>query len=301
MNILSYKTIGTAALAAALSFSASAQTISTLSVADSGGSLDALTLANLLVNDSAITVTSATLTGNANAFGTFSGGIPVFGGTFADGVVLSSGDIDNLPGPNTSDGTSTNFPDPGDADLNALIPQSTNDAAVLEFSFTVDPTQAQSGGISFDFVFGSEEYNEYVDQFNDVFAFFLNGTNIATLPGGDPISVNNVNTGDNSVLYRNNDESDLGNPSPINIELDGLTTILSVGGTVNVGAGTSNTIKLAIADAGDSALDSAVFFAGGSFDSTPPDPIIPEPSTIGLVTVAGLFAMAQLRRRLLRK
>ena len=79
--------------------------------------------------------------------------------------------------------------------MDALIPGFfTNDACVLEFEFSCD---TEPEGFSFKYVFGSEEYNEYVDTtFNDVFGFFLDGENIALIPGTPtPVSINNVNCG----------------------------------------------------------------------------------------------------------
>ena len=86
--------------------------------------------------------------------------------------------------------TSTVNNTPGDTDLNGLTTSPTFDACTLEFDFSC-PSASQ---ISFQYVFTSEEYNEYVNsQFNDVFGFFLNGVNIATLPGGMSVAINNVN------------------------------------------------------------------------------------------------------------
>ena len=62
----------------------------------------------------------------------------------------------------------------------------------------------------------------------------------------------------------------------LNTQLDGLTTVLSFIAPVNPGV--QNTLVLAIADAGDTILDSAVFIAGGSFaapGADPDNPILP--------------------------
>lgn len=192
------------------------------------------------------------------------------------GVVLSSGNINDLvPGPNTSDGTSHNASTAGDADLDAIVaPNTTNDAAVLEFDFEPD-----ADTVYFQYVFGSDEYNEYVDSgFNDVFAFLVNGTNCAVVGANDdPVSINTINkgnpyvadgsTGDNPALYRNNDLSDGG--GTIDTELDGLTTVLTCTAAVN--AGQTNHLKLAIADTSDSSFDSAVFIEAGSITTNPPE------------------------------
>ena len=84
-----------------------------------------------------------------------------------------------------------------------------------------------------------------------------------------PVSINNVNGGNplgtnakNPVFYRNNALYPLPPGATINTELDGLTVVITA--TANVNPGVKNHIKLAIADAGDSILDSDVFIQGGS-------------------------------------
>jgi hypothetical protein len=215
-----------------------------------------------------VTVTSATLTASAQAAGTFVGALGVIG--FDQGIILSSGDINTLTGPNTGDATSTVNTGLGDPDLESLVPgYTTYDAAVLEFDFTCSSAQ----DVVFQYVFGSEEYNEWVDTpFNDVFGFFLNGTNIAVAPAGcsgagSPVSINNVNCGNPYVVagpncncYRNNDLDDGG--GSINTELDGLTQVFFATGTILPG---TNHIKIAIADCGDQVLDSDVMIRCQSF------------------------------------
>ncbi len=134
----------------------------------------------------------------------------------------------------------------------------------------------QSNTLSFQYVFASDEYNEYVaSQFNDVFGFFVNGQNVAKLPGTNTnVSINNVNNGcsancrgtnpvpTNPQFFRNNDRA---SGAPLDTEMDGMTVVLSINATVNPGV--ANRIKLAVADAGDSALDSAVFIKAGSLAS----------------------------------
>ena len=135
----------------------------------------------------------------------------------------------------------------------------TNDAAVLEFDFV--PEQDK---VSFQYVFASEEYNEYVGSFNNVFAFFLDGENIALIPETTtPVSIHNVNNDNNSEFYNDNNPSDLGTPTPFSIEYDGFTVVLTA--VANVEAGVPHHIKLAVADTSDSILDSAVFLAASSF------------------------------------
>ena len=91
-------------------------------------------------------------------------------------------------------------------DLNAVVaPRTTRDAAVLNMTFV--PT---SPDLQINYVFASEEYQEFVDsQFNDVFAFWVNGTanNCATVadPGGRvPVTINTINHLRNTQIYVDN-------------------------------------------------------------------------------------------------
>lgn len=174
----------------------------------------------------------------------------------ADGVVLSSGHANAIIGPNTS--ASTTFVNNlgGDASLQTLVPGTTLDATTLQFSFV-----PKGNVVTFKFAFGSEEYNEFVNtQFNDVFGFFLNGKNLALIPGtSTPVSINNVNGGNplgtnatNPQFYRNNAPA----PGSIDTELDGLTKLFTVVAAVKPNE--VNTIKFAIADVADRLLDSDV-------------------------------------------
>jgi len=202
-----------------------------------------------------VTVDDVVYTGADTAMGRFTGGTGIIG--FEEGILLSSGNIANVIGPNDNTGISANNGQPGDADLAALIPGfATNDAAVLEFDFI--PTE---NFVQFQYVFSSEEYNEFVgSNFNDVFGFFVNGINYALLPNEDPVSINNVNNDANTEYYVDNGDAHL------NTQMDGLTTVLTF--TAPVNKGEENHIKLAIADGGDSSLDSNVFIKLGSFIST---------------------------------
>jgi hypothetical protein len=170
-----------------------------------------------------VSISNVTYSGATAASGYFSGGTAA-GIGIESGIVLTSGFASNLNGSaNTSSGITGNNGLGGYAPLNALIPGFTTfDATVLGFDFTT-----ASDAAYFSYVFGSDEYNEYVgSSFNDVFGFFLNGTaitdNVALLPGGTPVSINNVNNGANSGYYIDN----AGGALPL--EYDGLTVPLQV-------------------------------------------------------------------------
>ncbi|MES2762675.1 MAG: choice-of-anchor L domain-containing protein [Bacteroidota bacterium] len=197
------------------------------------------------------------------------------------GVYLTTGSNGKITTEEGPDGPSNVFQSvdqnqPGDAALNAFTTAGTQDAAVLEFDFV-----PQSDTVRFRYVFGSEEYNDFVNSsFNDVFAFILTGvstpfaaTNIALIPGtSTPITINNVNNGNsagassgpcsNCTYYRDNDGGS------VYCVYDGLTVVLTA--KQKVVCGETYHIKIAIADAGDGSYDSGVFLEAGSFSSIPP-------------------------------
>ena len=148
----------------------------------------------------------------------------------------------------------------GDSDITALAqtPEypwlESYDAAVLEFDFVADVTDS----VIIKYVFGSEEYPEFAPPnssvFNDLFAFWVtnpDGTrqNIATLPNGLPVSINNINALYNTEYYvESNGQT---------INYDGYTIVLFA--RFYAEAGQSYHLKIAIADISDAALDSGVF------------------------------------------
>ncbi|MEH7380027.1 choice-of-anchor L domain-containing protein [Bacillus sp. JJ1533] len=202
-----------------------------------------------------VSISNVKVSGVSWSSGIFTGGDGIIG--FNDGIVLSSGSIQNAIGPNTSSSISESNGLGGDGDLNTLV-SGTRDATYLEFDFV-----PRSDVIKFQYVFSSDEYNEYAgSSFNDVFGFFVNGQNVAILPGtSTPVSINNVNHYLNTQYFVDNTSGAL------NTEMDGLTTVLPIEAHVNKNQ--VNHIKLAIADVGDSAYDSNVFIKAGSFTDNP--------------------------------
>ena len=151
---------------------------------------------------------------------------------------------------------------------------SVNDLCILEFDF-----EAGGDSISFNYVFGSDEYLTYVNtQYNDIFAFFLSGPgiagpyaapagfpdgaiNIAQVPESDPllpVTISSVNNVTNAAYY-------IDNPSQQGICTNGYTTTFTAAAAVQCGE--TYHIKLAIADGSDTALESFVVLEAGSFSS----------------------------------
>ena len=123
----------------------------------------------------------------------------------------------------------------------------------------------------------SEEYDQgsFECNFSDIFGFFLtdeNGltTNLAVLPDTDiPILVTNIhpdNSANGAPCVGANEEyfgAYVPEGSPT-IAYDGYTRAFTA--QSEVVPGQTYHIKLAVADAGDAILDTAVFLEGGSFD-----------------------------------
>jgi outer membrane protein OmpA-like peptidoglycan-associated protein len=171
--------------------------------------------------------------------------------------------------------------------------------AILEFDFI-----PFNNRISFSYVFGSEEYPEYVgSRYNDVFGFIIDGEklhhlNLATVPKTLlPVTVNNINSKSNKTFYIDNDyfkkadlkknlpgkekvkkdktpysdyyETDKKKLKKLNQEL--VKTIQFDGMTVLMTAScyvvpyTKYHMKIAIGDVGDPQYDSGVFLEEGSF------------------------------------
>ena len=249
---------------------------------------DANTLANSILGPG-ITLQNATYTGALQASGTFSGGNSA-GIGIDNGIILTTGRATDAAGPNNLVNTSNSNVTPGDPQLNTLAGGVTRDAASLSINFTTN-----GGNVYFNYVFGSEEYNEFVGSpFNDAFGFFLDGQNIALLPGtSTPVSINNVNNGSNSNYFINNP------PNSPGLEYDGFTTVLTAQYS-GLPAGTHN-IKLVIADTSDTSLDSGVFIQANSFAAQPtPVPFEFSPGLMILVLGAA-SGIAQLRSKVRNK
>lgn len=211
-----------------------------------------------------IAVSNINYVGEPIAIGSFNANGTSFG--IAEGILITSGSIKNAVGPNQSSSAGLDNNLPGDSDLDAVVGIVTQDASVLTFDFI-----PSSDTISFNYIFGSDEYPEFVnDMYNDAFAFLLSGpnpnggnytnVNLALVPGASiPVSIDNVNAGLNSQYYVDN------NNGP-DIEYDGYTVPLEA--IIPVVACQTYSIKLVIADNGDGSYDSGVFLEKNSFSSS---------------------------------
>ena len=242
---------------------------------------------NILIQGG-LSISNVTFTGatgsTTSQIGSFTNASTTYLG-LTSGIVLSSGYVTDIPSAgnangNMSDATGT----PGDIDLDSLTGGSagTYDASVLQFDFI--PT---TNTVSFTYVFGSEEYPDFVcSEFNDVFGFFLSGPgisgpysnnsiNIALIPGSSPplpVAINTVNIGTAgssgttggciSLAYSSLYVDNTSDPS---IVFGGMTKVLTA--THSVTPCQMYHIKIAVCDVGDEVYDSSVLLGANSFNA----------------------------------
>jgi gliding motility-associated-like protein len=203
-------------------------------------------------------VSNPKLTCPTGASGTFVSTTSNIG--LGQGIVLTTGTLANVNGPNNQGAATGDNNAPGDADLDALEGEETKDACVLECDLV-----PSCDLFKIRYVFASEEYPQYVgSDFNDVFAFFISGPgitgvrNIATVPGTTtPVAINNVNANINSQYFVDNKNGQT-------VQYNGFTTPLT--GSIKVVPCQTYHLKMAIADVKDGLFDSGVFIEAGSID-----------------------------------
>lgn len=236
-----------------------------------------------IISGSGVTVSNATLTCTQDGAAAFDGSQSNIG--LASGVLLTTGPANIAVGPNNlaDAGVWDNIATPfADADLATILSNTLYDGCKLEFD--VVPLGNQ---LSFRYVFGSEEYPEYVcSDFNDVFAFFISGPgiagnqNIALIPGTTtPVAINSVNPGQAgsecgliplfcTCTSLNFSNFYVNNANGTSVQYDGFTTVLTAQSQVT--ACETYRLKLVIADAGDGVFDSGVFIEEASLNSNIP-------------------------------
>lgn len=235
-----------------------------------GGS--ASSIVNTLVANG-ISVSNISINCNSSAYGTFTGNLQAGGSQLSNGgIILTTGTAAAADGPNNSSSSTTSVSgyDFSDPDLTTQPgsgnPPPNNDNCVLEFDMSPSCSQ-----FNVSFVFGSEEYPEFVSSsYNDGFGIFITGPNpsggnynaynMARLPNGQLVSIDNVNSTTNSNYYNTNTN----NVTQYDGYTDGLTAQL------NVIPCSTYRVKIIIADAGDQAYDSGLFLGAGSFSCSVP-------------------------------
>jgi gliding motility-associated-like protein len=216
-----------------------------------------------------VQVSNITYSGATVAIGSFDGSSSNIG--LQSGIVMTTGNLDyptGPPGPNNSTNAGIDNSAGGSALLEQFVNEDTYNATTLQFDFI-----PQGDTILFRYVFGSEEYKEYVGStFNDIFGFFISGPNpaggnynnknIAVIPNTNTfVAINNVNHLTNSNYYVDNESPFPGQT----VQYDGFTAVLTA--VAHVVPCSTYTLKLAIADVGDPFYDSGVFLEAKSFVS----------------------------------
>jgi len=217
----------------------------------------------LLAASSGITIQSGSVVLNASgadAVNFYDGSLTALG--IGAGLLLTSGTTpgttNTLPWFGTDNGAA------GDADIDAVVntvfQTQSYDATTLSFDFKVSDPGATS--ISFDLVFGSDEFPEWVDQFVDSAVVIVNGVNYA-LFNHDPLHPLSVISSNLAAGYFQDNAA-----STLPIEYDGVSHVLKIVAPI-LGGGQTNHIKIGIADTGDHIYDSGVFIANMSAGTLP--------------------------------
>ncbi|TCS42355.1 choice-of-anchor L domain-containing protein [Reinekea marinisedimentorum] len=202
-----------------------------------------------------VTINSPVFSGYDAQVGSFSDFSFLLGDDFSSGVILSTGNAVNVvSSTNTSSKFSTRFdkqsyddPDLGDDLYDAV-----------KFTFEVVP---EYDTLVFDFIFGSDEYLEWVDQgYSDTLRILVEGEDCALTADGQVFSIDTVNDEDNAYLFIDNTDSDYAT------EMDGFTERVSC--RVSVTPGKSHSVVVGLSDVGDAVYDSWAFFRTKSLYST---------------------------------
>jgi len=209
---------------------------------------DKIALANALLvsGSSGVTIDNTKITLVTNATGSSSSiyNDPLRQLGIGPGILLTTGVIPAITNTASSFGIDNGLP--GDSDVTKVAGGATHDATILEFDFT--PTSASYQSISFDLLFGSDEYPEFVGKFVDCAVVMINGTNYAFFDKNSPLTVNTANFS----YFRDNNTT-----QTLPIEYDGISQPLTI--LLPIKSGEVNHVKIAIADTGDNFLDSGIF------------------------------------------
>lgn len=225
-----------------------------------------------------VTVSNVTYNGSPAAIAQFTAANTTLG--INSGIVMTTGTTlpngDGPQGPNDATGAGVDNNMGGFNLLSQAIQGTqTYNAAILEFDFI-----PYADTVRFKYVFGSDEYPEFAPPnnttYNDVFGFFISGPgitgfqNIAKLPNGAVVSINNVNTITNPFYFVNNGDGNTApyNQSPQYIQYDGFTKVLEA--VSQVQCGQTYHLILAIADVGDGQWDSGIFLEANSLSTITP-------------------------------
>jgi gliding motility-associated-like protein len=246
-------------------------TLSFYSQTVSVSSSSAQQLANKMVNTNCVTTSNWSLNSGSPApgnptttIGSFTSTNPNF--PFSSGVVMSTGGLNNVPGPKVTTAGDGNTAWAADTDMNTALGQSNFlNASSLQFNFV-----STSSAFNFNYVFASDEYGNNQCTSGDGIVILLTDlntnitTNLATVPGtNQPVSVatirnNAFNTScasSNSSFFNTFYAGPPATSAPINFL--GQTVLMSANAILVPGR--NYRLKIVIADTSDGQNDSAIF------------------------------------------
>ncbi|WP_298427964.1 choice-of-anchor L domain-containing protein, partial [uncultured Kordia sp.] len=266
---------------------------------DDSNTLDQL-INDILINSTCASASNVTSPNNSEfagngfpSYGYFNRGSSDF--PFQEGIVLTTSNLNRIPGPNDDTLGEGTQAWQGDDDIAALLqvsPNATFNATVIEFQFT--PTTDR---LNFRYLMASEEYTEaFPCDYADAFAFILSGPgisstnsydhdanpatpdinvnlggrNIAVIPGTNiPVSVTNIHNIASCAAgslgeFALPEFYDTGLSGAGATDFNGQTVVLTAESLVIPNA--TYSIKLVIAENADESYDSAIFIEGGSFN-----------------------------------
>jgi outer membrane protein OmpA-like peptidoglycan-associated protein len=185
-----------------------------------------------------------------------------------EGLLLTTGIAEQMVGPNSRPNAGANLGGYFFSDEHLIANSNLCDGISIEFDFVPN-----FDSICFDFVFGSDEYPEFVGkEFNDLFGFYVweksstgKPENIAVLPNKTYINVNSINQKVNSDWYIDNNQ--FGMQGRQVTEWDGYTRLVTTGRRVKPGV--VYKMKMVITDITDCEYDSGILLRMHSFRSLP--------------------------------
>jgi hypothetical protein len=210
-------------------------------------SVSAQQLVNTIVGNG-INVSNATLNCEPGAVATYTSS---FAGVFEKGILLTSGRAVLAKGPNNNKRAGYSNGRAGDVQLDTVFNLKTYDGCALEFDFV-----PACDSLKIHYVYGSEEYPDYIDKnFSDIAAFFISGPGIT---GNKNIAINLKNSSTNYFIDNTNGTA---------IQYNGYTKPLIA--TRGIIPSSTYHLKIVIADVADGSFDSGVFLESGSLSCSP--------------------------------
>lgn len=177
------------------------------------------------------------------------------------GLAICNGSVQKSFDSTVSNYKGTNYTDVEiDPDLAALFPNyPLHDCATLEFKII-----ANGEDLNFNYNVFSNEWDQSA-QYQDAFGLFVNGENIAYLPNGETVNIDSIRNykdenGQPSLYISKSQNDQIGN-------FKGVSKTLKC--STKVTKGEEVTIKIAVADTSDHALDTLVAIQGQSIAFIP--------------------------------